>query len=517
MNKRITTFFAVACLMLSGCQVISPSDSASSESTENNVQSVYVLPTKKGQKYLKQNSLKSYIDIRRDDDDKSYHMVIDNSAFESGTVSFHNSSMGSYTYDNIDVQLFGIGTNFNNSSTAETVLYASLDEDAEESNSESTNIDLKDNLDDSGSSEGKTIVTGVEYVYGTGPLMNVLNTEQNVWIKTTAMEYDETKGAYVTSKDIEPTYTSVYIELTDTVAPVISPINAGKTYSDYVTAKSNGTSIADWVWSILSELVRDKSASGSINSDEIPTINSVEIDNAKDSYVAGDTITGKYSAKDSAGNISNEQTFRIPLTKDYDDESEIKIPYREITKHDNDYRENYLKEQILTTFKNGAFDGYLSKLTASDISLTNFDDDMVAKMSDSKVILGKEIVKVAAKIENYGTFEFNIVMSDIYAPKVKFTRFDRTGLKAIDELIEKIKDNITITDDFEDSYRLKMYVRYVESNDFYSYEGLFSVLDSSSNSNSNGIPTQVIVSSEELYSAFATEFSDIGGTRIYNI
>ena len=498
MHKKLSATLALmSCLMLVGC--ISPSNNNSSENTthENETTKVCVVcPTKKGQKYLKQNSLKSYIDIRRDDEDKSYHMVIDSSAFEIRNVSFYDE-VGGYVNDGIDVQLFGIGTNFDNSSTANTVLYASVDEEPtetadidlkdqmdddesaeiessseESSNDEKSSEEIIDNSEDTTESEEETrdLVTGVEYVYGTGPLRNEVDVEQNVWIKTTVMEYSSARGAYIASKDIEPTYTSVFIELKDTVAPEVQDVTYTISYSDYAAMLSKDQAINDWLSDIIIDKILDTVA-GTVNVKETPVINTINISNPKDKYDPGDTISGVYTAKDSSGNVSIEHSFAITLYKDFHTDDIINVPYREITENDNDYREAYLKEKVLSAFLewpaveseyyyNAAGLDYRNSLTTADVTLTNFDDEYIAELLDLKTnITEQRECILSAKIGEYGTFSYSVILKDFYAPDKWWAGrgYDWNDIKNLDDLAAAYMSDacdVQIIDDFEDTYTL---------------------------------------------------------------
>ncbi len=143
--KKISTFALAAALSMGSLFL---SACGGNDKTE-----LHVLPTNFGMNYLKdENAAES----KKEDIENAYHMVVDASAVQNSAFAF-NYTGTDYTDDDIDVKLFGIGTNSNNSRSAHTFFYATLDADAAKKNRISF-------------AEDEKIVTKVEYVKGTGPI-----------------------------------------------------------------------------------------------------------------------------------------------------------------------------------------------------------------------------------------------------------------------------------------------------------------------------------------------------------
>ncbi len=459
----------------------------SSDSVEPEKSQVYVLPTARGERYLKRSSgVKSLIDVKKDDANNSYHMVIDQSAVDGTNARFHDSGTVAYNNNDIDVLLFGIGTNFNNSVSADTLLYASLTE--EEADGQSA--DLKSNADGSGS---QGIVTGVSYDFGTGPLQYNTTSEQLVWLKTTVME--ERNGVYIASPTVDIRYTPVYVQFSDTVAPIMDNIDISLSYSNYLAYTTKGMTANEWVKMHIAENMRS-SNSELINTDETPTLKDVVYSNGKLSYDAGDIIQGTYTVEDSSGNVSLPKSFKFTIFADYNENVSLSIPYRELTGRTAEERQTYLKTEFLKEFKKGktvnfAAEQYRSSIAVSDVSLTDYTDAVDASLLDVKSnIQNKTKTTISASVGGYGTVRFSVKLVDTYPVKSVTLKYEYPAifskLKAatsIDEFAKMLASYITkINDDFEDTYslQLKFANRSDDDEEYYVYS--FIISDSSSNS-----------------------------------
>lgn len=498
MKLRKLFLLSISALLLSGCGTGSHETSESnsttadestvisSDSVEPEKSQVYVLPTARGERYLKRSSgVKSLIDVRKDDADNSYHMVIDQSAVDGLNARFHDSGTVAYSNNDIDVLLFGIGTNFNNSVSADTLLYASLTE--EEADGQSA--DLKSNADGSGS---QGIVTGVSYDFGTGPLQYNTTSEQLVWLKTTVME--ERNGVYIASPTVDIRYTPVYVQFSDTVAPVMDNINISLSYSNYLAYTTKGMTANEWVKMHITENMRS-SNSELINTDEIPTLKDVVYSDGKLSYDAGDIIQGTYTVEDSSRNVSIAKSFKITIFADYNGKVSLSIPYRELTSRTAEERQTYLKTEFLKEFKKGktvdkAAEQYRSSIAVSDVTL-NYTDDVDNSLLDIKTNIQNKIeTAISASVGKYGTFQFGVKLVDTYPVKsVTLEYGDPTLISklktatSIDEFAKMFASYITkINDDFEDTYSLQLKFANGSNDDGEYYTYSFAVSDSSSNS-----------------------------------
>lgn len=199
---------------------------------------IYILPTNYGMKcmnngYLKKTKKGFFIEngVKYKASD-AYEMII----YSTPELKAHVPNIP-YSDMDIDVQLFGIGTNEYNYPEADTLLYAS------------TNKNGNDFLD-----AGKKLVTGVEYVYQTGPISKeLLSSRQELWIKTTIME--ESNGYYVESKKYIPTFTQVFVTIIDGIPPVSLQDSEFDVSVDFI--KENNSS-EETLKEKLSELLKEK-------------------------------------------------------------------------------------------------------------------------------------------------------------------------------------------------------------------------------------------------------------------
>lgn len=473
MNKVKQLFLAAALmssLFLSSCN----HDPANS--TDDGKEQVYVLPTKLGKRYLRGADTKGVnpgIDVRKDDTDNSYHMVIDASAVGGESVTFNSTGTG-YTDNDIDVRLFGIGTNLHNTSNADTLLYATLEAD-----------DMA--IDDSSTTSTETqttetnIVTGVEYAYGSGPIKKEFDREQLLWLKTTVME--EKDGAYVANPTTDIKFTPVYIELKDTVAPILTDFTYDVSYSEYVEASKHDIATS------LRECINDNFSymeSGEINKYEKPQISKVNFDNSLSGLHAGDTITGTFTVVDSSGNVSEAKTLAINITKDFDVDTVIELPYSETIKEGQQETMDYLKEKIANTIYHGA------RLTPEDIAIEGEDSLFNNDLSMTKLtenITQEKIITVPVSLASKG-YEYS--KDSAYFPvkvkiiddvsKVKYNVNYAKGWIGIDQCdsidawLKGNKDYYTIIDeDFSDTYYIYTLIYYRDELD--KYEISFGLMD----------------------------------------
>ncbi len=175
--------------------------------TNSDPKPVFVVPTNYGKECLKNSTIKEakrepiWNNGTRYLADNAYEMTIHSTADDKAHVEGT-----AYTDQDIDVQLFGIGTNKFNSPEAETVLYATTDENEANNSTTSESTSTDSNL-----------ITGVEYAYQTGPIRAELGAKQEIWLKTTVMEASD--GYYVESKNYQSTFTQVFITITDGIPP----------------------------------------------------------------------------------------------------------------------------------------------------------------------------------------------------------------------------------------------------------------------------------------------------------
>lgn len=498
----LSLLLACSCSAPAGQSQGTAPDSSGDSSAEESSK-VYVLPTKRGEKYLKKNVLNPRVNVRKASEGTAYTMIIDQSAIEDIGAKFHEDGNSAYQPNDIDVLLFGIGTNFDNSPDADTLLYASLDEEGVSSES-------------SEEAPSRSLITGVSYEYGTGPLKYQTEDEQLVWLKTTVMEFDSSLETYVTDEDTPITYTPVYVQFKDTVAPEVGDVKCQVSFSNYL-AFMNGADVVgeltltleEWCGVIVGESIVDTSAA-IINTEEHPFVRSLEITDKKESYAAGDKIEGTFTAGDGSKNVSETKTFSIELGKDYNNDSIIEIPYRDLTTGKDSKKESKLKTAILDTFKSSDWyywwilgtdivgREYRNAVTVDDITLLNYDEEKIAEISNIKEnVLEKREIKISAKVGDYGDIDFRIVLKDTYpVKKVVNPDFNRVFLSTLDAYVAAYAKSIDeIDDDFEDTYYLLVRLTDFGSGDI-------------------GVSVYIVDSSENRLCCLATQASE--GYVIYN-
>ena len=123
--------------------------------TNSDTKPVFVVPTNYGKECLKNSIIKEakrepiWNNGTRYLADNAYDMTV----YSNINHKAHIDGMA-YNSSDIDVQLFSIGTNIFNSPEAETILYATTDENAINQTT----------------SNNSNLITGVEYAYQTGPI-----------------------------------------------------------------------------------------------------------------------------------------------------------------------------------------------------------------------------------------------------------------------------------------------------------------------------------------------------------
>lgn len=455
LNKTLIATGFLGILLLPGCNnnQLDKTDS----SVEDEKEQVYVLPTDFGKRYLKRGAdSRSAFDLRKNENDGSYHMSIDASAVSETNIKF-NLTGTAYQKDDIDVVLFGIGTNFNNTSKADTLLYATLDQNVVAIEDDS----LEWSLENSSNIEEKNIITGVEYAYGTGPIKNEFDKEQLLWLKTTVME--EKNGTFIASPTADIKFTPVYIELKDTVAPVVSDFGYSISYSDY------GNTYRYNLEDSLKKIIKGNatySNSGEIDKDVKPEISYFAVEGGiKENYCAGDMITGEFSLIDNDGNESERKWFVFHIDKDYAVDKLIDVPYSKTVLLGKSETEAYLRAAVA--------DAMYQDTHSLDETKVSFDgfDSLFTELSNLKenITTGKEF-DLNATISGYtytetsSMFPFKIRLYDDkpltwndnviwslkqYLPNYKLAHEFETYsafIKAVSTGIVSIKD------DFEDDY-----------------------------------------------------------------
>lgn len=459
----------------------------SSCNTSNDKKELFVLPTEIGEKYLekkviKNHAKKAYSELKFADDipneveGNAYLLNVDSSAISDGANVKFNSNGTSYSSNDIDVLLFGIGTNLNNSPAAETMLYASLDAD--------------------GGTSTKNLVTGVEYAYGTGPIKNEIGVKQTLWLKTTIME-EAQPGVYINSPDSEVNYTPLYITLEDKSAPTIDGFSYNITYSQYINSlKSSTQTLEENIKSLIYNKYHTYHNNGKIDKEEKPDINEVTVTDKKEEYFANDVIKGTFNAIDSSGNISNNNEFNIYIEKDFNDDTVTKLGYSNIIgtlsrKYGKtvsaEEGKSYIKTEVLKTFTNDGRNLYLGD---RDVEVFNIDEvynsiknDLKGSLSEDKVFTlnikingykysaESEVFPVKFKVYD----DVPISNLDITLHEDKAENLLESGVDGVDQLSElaaKIPSVImSINDDYDDGVYYAVIDIYYAS-DFATYDGI---------------------------------------------
>lgn len=499
-KSRKNLFFALSSLIMlgvaSGCATNDSkgNQNESSLSSSDDKKQVYVLPTKLGRRYLRGGSkgIHPVADVWRSANDGSYHMVIDASTVKGEYVSF-NKTGAAYDYNDIDVRLFGIGTNLNNTSTADTLLYATLDADMAVETGETTSEESTPTI------EENNIVTGVEYAYGTGPIKVEFNNAQLLWLKTTVMEQKD--GIYVANPTTDIKFTPVYITLKDTIAPTAEDFRFDVDYSVYAEKEKDGT-LNDYVEHIVRNEFKFKNE-GEIDKDETPTLESVTIDEHSRLY-AGDALTGKFTLSDTSGNVSEPANFTINILKDFDNVTPIELPYYKTLKAKNGKAKTmeFLKENIMST----AYEW--KHLDASNVEINDFDslyEDLNDNLKEYVYMgLNGQTKSISVSFAKYGyyfskeneNFTFNIKIIDDRPVSGNDVNFERPTnlISSTAELESRISFVFThinsINDDFKDEYTAVVSVKKGdEKNMVFIYFCIFDKATFSKLSDKDCIPT----------------------------
>lgn len=452
LNKTLIAIGFLGILLLPGCNnnQLDKTDSSAKDEKEQ----VYVLPTDFGKRYLKRGAdSKRAFDLRKNENDGSYHMSIDASAVSKTNIKF-NLTGTAYQKDDIDVVLFGIGTNFNNTSKADTLLYATLDQNVAAIENDS----LEGSFENSSEIEEKNIVTGVEYAYGTGPIKNEFDKEQLLWLKTTVME--EKNGTFIASPTADIKFTPVYIELKDTVAPVVSDFGYSISYSDY--GNTYRYNLEDSLKKIIKENAT-YSNSGEIDKDVKPEISYFAVEGGiKENYCAGDMITGEFSLMDNDGNESDRKWFVFHIDKDYAVDKLIDVPYSKTVLLGKSETEAYLRAAVAD-----AMYPDIHSLSETKVSFEGFDS-LFTELSNLKenITTGKEfdlnaIISGYTYNETSSTFPFKVRLyddkpvkwDDVIWSKSQYNPKLISDCKDISEHLKATSSGIvSIKDDFEDDY-----------------------------------------------------------------
>ena len=270
--------------------------------TNSDPKPVFVVPTNYGKECLKNSTIKKakkepiWKDGTRYLAYNAYEMTIyskaDDKAHVEGTA---------YTDRDIDVQLFGIGTNKFNSPEAETVLYATTDENEANNNTTSESTSTDSNL-----------ITGVEYAYQTGPIRAELGSKQTIWLKTTVMEASD--GYYVESKKYQSTFTQVFITITDGIPPYELGSNPFEVSKEFILDNNSSEEnlklkLEEYLTEKVQEKYRELYDSYRSDFDEKgATTTNIRFENFD---MNAESFTGLLDVVDDAGNKTVDQKFTI--------------------------------------------------------------------------------------------------------------------------------------------------------------------------------------------------------------
>ena len=442
-------------------------------------ESLYLLPTENGKKYLQKdskiikNGAKDFIsdlspeyadDIpSNSSNDDAYVLNVDASAVQNEGISFKTDGE-SYSENTIDVLLFNIGTNFNNTSTASTLLYSSLTPDGDETAAQ------------------RELVTGVSYDYGTGPIQNKIGVEQKLCIRTTVME--KSGGEYIEAPDIATTYKFVYLKLVDTSAPILYDFQTGLDYADYVKHFKHDY-FEDYLKYYVSQYFTYENRN-TIDGTDRPEINELTITNKQDEYYTGDFIKGTFNVKDASGNISNDANILIQINESFNLTKVYSLSYNYIIGtyvkgadgiDNKEDAKDYIRNEMMYELNR---DNQYNQLTLEkdDIEIENFDefyDNVKNNLKD--LITNKEYLTLKIKIKGYKysaeseAFPFKIEITDDVAPggvvldlTEKLNFYDNMwSFPSIETMIAGYVNTFTsIKDDFKDDYYLRCTFSYTE-------------------------------------------------------
>ena len=431
-----------------------------------NGKEIYILPTNFGVRCLRDNQeedlhtkKKPYLLNSYQDSDGSYRMNVSSTALknEYGDSIHFNETGTNFESNDLDVLLFGIGTNLDNSSDARTLLYSSFDENG---------------------SSNSGIVTGVEYAYGTGPIKKDVFNLQHFWLKTTAMVRNG--GVYIADKDIDVKYTSVYLQLLDKDAPVLNDDYEEEiAYSHYANLRKK-----DSFESYLKDTIA-KNASyvdrGLLDEEYWPWVKDFSVDGGlKDEYFHGDSITGTFDLSDPFENVSETRKFRFDIVKDWDDK--IELPYTKTIKKGPEQTLEFIKEKVASSFTEVLWGGNALSVDDVDIDNETFVELFQTDLSMDNLhrnILEKRMFEISVSLTK-GGYKFS-TESDVFLYKMQIIDdrpVNRSDVEFIDEdaylnlngiyldvdsfqkeISDLFKNIKYVNDDFEDEYSGFIYIK----------------------------------------------------------
>lgn len=465
--------------------------------TNSDPKPVFVVPTNYGKECLKNSTIKKakrepiWKDGTRYLADNAYEMTIyskaDDKAHVEGTA---------YTDQDIDVQLFGIGTNKFNSLEAETVLYATTDENEANNNnttSESTSTD-------------SNLITGVEYAYQTGPIRTELGSKQTLWLKTTVMEAND--GYYVESKNYQSTFTQVFITITDGIPPYELGSNPFEVSKEFILDNNSSeenlkSKLEEYLTEKVQEKYRELYDSYRSDFDEKgATVENIRFENFN---MNAESFTGLFDAVDDAGNKTVDQKFTINVI-DSGEKNGLVIPndlfdigefgYRKTKPEQIDSR---IKEYVFGYSENKGKDvDYSIEIIRESYKLYSDGIDAIrdivknrtyqevrgniyykGSLLKSNVAIAKFILKDNVKPVNNGTIVSNSVLDKEFE-NLKSNNY----LDYVNKGIEIIEQHVNIYDEiYENEYYYRVYIKNNTSGEFLFIS--FFIIDKEKNENSN--------------------------------
>ena len=464
--------------------------------TNSDPKPVFVVPTNYEKECLKNSTIKEakrepiWSDGTRYLADNAYEMTIyskaDDKAHVEGTA---------YTDRDIDVQLFGIGTNKFNSPEAETVLYATTDENEANNNTTSESTSTDSNL-----------ITGVEYAYQTGPIRTELGSKQTLWLKTTVMEASD--GYYVESKNYQSTFTQVFITITDGIPPYELGSNPFEVSKEFILDNNSSEEnlklkLEEYLTEKVQEKYRELYDSYRSDFDEKgATTANIRFENFN---MNAESFTGLLDVIDNAGNKTADQKFTINVI-DSGEKNGLVIPNDLFDIGEFGYKK-VKSEQIDLKVRNYVFDYSENKGKDVDYSIEIIRDsyklysdgidairDIVknrtyqevrgniyykGSLLKSNVAIAKFILKDNIKPENKGT-----IVSDSDLDKEFRNLRSNNYLDYINKGIEIIEQHVNIYDEiYENEYYYKVGININTSGDFLFIS--FYIIDKEKNENSN--------------------------------
>lgn len=484
--------------------------------TNSDPKPVFVVPTNYGKECLKNSTIKKakrepiWKDGTRYLADNAYEMTIyskaDDKAHVEGTA---------YTDQDIDVQLFGIGTNKFNSPEAETVLYATTDENEANNNnttSESTSTD-------------SNLITGVEYAYQTGPIRTELGSKQTLWLKTTVMEASD--GYYVESKNYQSTFTQVFITINDGIPPYELGSNPFEVSKEFILDNNSSEEnlklkLEEYLIEKVQEKYRGLYDSYRSDFDEKgATTTNIRFENFD---MNAESFTGLLDVIDDAGNKTVDQKFTINVI-DSGEKNWLFIPNDlfvigefEYKKAKSEQIDSLIKESVFGYSENKGKDvDYSIEIIRESYKLYSDGIDAIrdivknrtyqevrgniyykGSLLKSNVAIAKFILKDNVKPVNNGKdLPDNLLDNELR--KIKSNNY----IDYINKGIETIEKYVNIYDEiYENEYYYKVYIS-IHSKTLYFY---FYIIDKNKNENSNLINNSRTISlTTELEDAIGEE------------